>query len=109
MRQTTPSDKNVRNLKAEHTPEEKALFLSVQQAVRDAALKVGDRATATVRDVVVQTSATPGPYSTDVVSFTLYQQEEDEYPVYLTISVKLTQPSRPNPDFNPDAPEDWHY
>jgi hypothetical protein len=112
MREYTPTDKNVKRLKATHTPTELTLYHAIQIAVRDAVLKLADKnqgGNGIVEDVTVNVRLTPNQYGDAVVDINLVKQEGDEYNPTLTVSVKLSQVSVENPDFNPDEKEDWHY
>jgi hypothetical protein len=107
-RTTIPTGKNVRHLKAKPTTDELHLYLITQQRIHNALIKTSETI-GIIEDAQFHLRTDPAGYPQPVVQFTLAKQGDDEYAPYLKVTVELSKPTRPNPDFNPDLKEEWDY
>jgi hypothetical protein len=110
MREYTNTDKNVRSFKAIPTEAERTLYLDLQRAVRDAALKVLDKYEG---KAVGQVTITPTyeidgeTYVPDLIQARLVKQEGDTYPGSLDLRLALRIPGQDNPNFDPEKDREY--
>jgi hypothetical protein len=103
MREYQPTDVNRRNLAAVPTTDELRLYIELQRAMRDAVLKVLDKA----GNIERYTSNLNVPdngesYFPSLFDIALVKQEGDSYHPSIDIDLKLRIGSTENPDFDPD-------